>query len=114
VFPNVTPDTYTVEITLEAFKTVRRAGIVVSGGDRVGIPRSRWNRVPSPKRDGDRGIAMVQTRAASVVRGHEQADREPADRAQQFHQPDGLHPGVVGTGASAGGTRLVASDRTTS
>src|SRR4029079_17123403 len=38
VFPNVTPDTYTVEITLEAFKMVRRAGIVVSGGDRVGIP----------------------------------------------------------------------------
>ena len=24
VFPNVTPDTYTVEITLQAFKTVRR------------------------------------------------------------------------------------------
>ena len=27
VFPNVTPDTYTVEITLEAFKTVKRSGI---------------------------------------------------------------------------------------
>ena len=36
VFPNVTPDTYTVEVTLEAFKTVKRAGIAVSGGDRVG------------------------------------------------------------------------------
>src|SRR5262245_21130598 len=38
VFPNVTADTYTVEVTLEAFKTVRRPGIVVTGGDRVGIP----------------------------------------------------------------------------
>ncbi len=38
VFPNVVPDTYTVEVTLDAFKTVRRAGIAVSGGDRVGIP----------------------------------------------------------------------------
>src|SRR6266480_1941697 len=38
VFPNVTPDTYTVEVTLEAFKAVRRTGIAVSGGDRVGIP----------------------------------------------------------------------------
>src|SRR5712671_1198254 len=38
VFPNVTPDTYTVEVTLEAFKTVKRSGIAVSGGDRVGIP----------------------------------------------------------------------------
>src|SRR5215218_7005161 len=38
VFPNVTADTYTIEVTLEAFKTVKRSGIAVSGGDRVGIP----------------------------------------------------------------------------
>src|SRR5262245_18584133 len=38
VFPNVTPDTYAVEVTLEGFKTVRRGGIAVSGADRVGIP----------------------------------------------------------------------------
>src|SRR5881409_4008999 len=38
VFPNVTADTYTVEVSLEGFKTARRAGIAVSGADRVGIP----------------------------------------------------------------------------
>src|SRR5947207_6633910 len=38
VFPNITPDTYTVEVSLQAFKTVKRAGVAVSGGDRVGIP----------------------------------------------------------------------------
>src|SRR5499425_264825 len=38
VFPNVTGDTYTVEVTLDAFKTVRRSGIQVSGADRVGVP----------------------------------------------------------------------------
>src|SRR5947209_12123332 len=38
VFPNVTADTYTVEVALDAFKTVRRKGIAVSGGDHVGIP----------------------------------------------------------------------------
>src|SRR5688572_2710822 len=38
VFPNITPDTYTVEVTLTGFRTVRRTGIAVSGGDRVGIP----------------------------------------------------------------------------
>src|ERR1700682_4720770 len=27
VFPNVTPDTYTVEVTAPAFKTTRRAGL---------------------------------------------------------------------------------------
>ena len=35
VFPNVTGDTYTVEVTLEGFKTLRRAGLLVSPGDRV-------------------------------------------------------------------------------
>src|SRR5438067_8730368 len=38
VFPNVTPDTYTVEVTMEGFKTVKRTGIAVSGADRVGVP----------------------------------------------------------------------------
>ena len=38
VFPNVTPDTYTIEVTMDAFKTVRRTGVAVSGGDRVGVP----------------------------------------------------------------------------
>src|SRR5687767_5306855 len=38
VFPNVTPDVYTVEVTMDAFKTVKRTGIRVSGGDRVGVP----------------------------------------------------------------------------
>src|SRR5262252_78841 len=37
VFPNVTPDSYTVEVTLEGFKMVRRGGIAVSGADRVGV-----------------------------------------------------------------------------
>src|SRR5450759_2881240 len=38
VFPNVTTDTYTVEVTAASFKTLRRTGIVVSGADRVGVP----------------------------------------------------------------------------
>ena len=38
MFPNVTPDTYTVEVTAASFKTLRRTAIVVTGGDRVGVP----------------------------------------------------------------------------
>src|SRR5499433_1883314 len=37
VFPNITADTYTVEVTLDGFRTVRRTGVAVSGGDRVGL-----------------------------------------------------------------------------
>src|SRR5437867_10188338 len=35
VFPNVTADTYTITVTLQGFKTMRRPGIPVSPGDRV-------------------------------------------------------------------------------
>ena len=38
VFPNVTADTYTVDVTMEGFKTLKREHIQVSGGDRVAIP----------------------------------------------------------------------------
>jgi hypothetical protein len=38
LLPNVTADTYTVEVTAPAFKTARVTGIVVTGGDRVGVP----------------------------------------------------------------------------
>jgi carboxypeptidase family protein/TonB-dependent receptor-like protein len=38
VVPNVTADVYTVEVTMDSFKTVKRQGIRVSGGDRVGVP----------------------------------------------------------------------------
>jgi adenine/guanine phosphoribosyltransferase-like PRPP-binding protein len=37
VIANVTTDTYMVEVTMPGFKTLRRAGVAVSGGDRVGI-----------------------------------------------------------------------------
>ena len=38
VIPNVTADTYTVQVVLEGFKTLRRTGIMVSPGDRLSLP----------------------------------------------------------------------------
>lgn len=38
VFADITPDTYTVEVTAPAFKMSLVKGIVVTGGDRVGVP----------------------------------------------------------------------------
>ena len=37
VMPNVTPDTYTLEINQKGFKTLKRTGIPVSPGDRLGL-----------------------------------------------------------------------------
>jgi hypothetical protein len=108
VFPNVTPDTYTVEVTLEGFKTVRRAGIAVSGADRVGIP-------PLTLEPG--GIAetvtviaespLVQTQSGerSYAVSAKQIENLPFGR-NNFTSLTAFTPGVVQTGASAGGTRL--------
>src|SRR5438046_7119269 len=38
VFPNITADTYTVEVTLEGFHTISRTGVIVSAGERVSVP----------------------------------------------------------------------------
>ena len=37
VLPNITPDTYTVEVSMQGFKTLKRTGVSVSGGDRVAV-----------------------------------------------------------------------------
>ncbi len=37
VFPNVTAGTYTLQISLSGFKTVTRAGVVVTGGARIAV-----------------------------------------------------------------------------
>ena len=38
VFPNVPSDTYTLEVTMTGFKTLKRTGIAVSPADRVVVP----------------------------------------------------------------------------
>src|SRR6185437_6920498 len=37
-FSDVTADRYTVEVSAPSFKTTRETGILVTGGDRVGVP----------------------------------------------------------------------------
>ena len=38
VFPNVAPDTYTIEVVMEGFKTLQQTGVAASPGDRVSLP----------------------------------------------------------------------------
>jgi hypothetical protein len=108
VFPNVTPDTYTVEVTLEAFKTVKRSGIAVSGGDRVGIPPLTLE--PGALAETVTVIAespMVQTQSGerSYAVTSQQIENLPIPR-NNFTSLTAFTPGVVAGGASAGGTRL--------
>ena len=108
VFPNVTPDTYTVEVTMEGFKTLRRTGVQVSGGDRVALG-SQTIQVGGAaetvnvtaeaalvqSQSGERSFAVTTTQVASLPVNH-----------ANFTSLTALAPGVVSGGASAGGTRL--------
>jgi Carboxypeptidase regulatory-like domain len=38
VFPNVIADTYTVQVSMDGFKTLKRGGLAVSPGDRILVP----------------------------------------------------------------------------
>jgi len=108
VFPNVTPDTYTVEVTLEAFKTVRRGGISVSGGDRVGMPAITLE--PGALAEtitvvGQSPLVQTQSGERSFAITSTQIENLPFSR-NNFTNLTAFTPGVVQTGASAGGTRL--------
>jgi Carboxypeptidase regulatory-like domain/TonB-dependent Receptor Plug Domain len=108
VFPNVTADTYTLEVTLEAFKTVKRGGIIVSGGDRVGVPpitiepgaiaETVTVTAQSP-------LVQTQSGERSYAVTSKQIESLPISR-NNFASVTAFVPGVVTTGASAGGTRL--------
>src|SRR5207247_1888417 len=107
-FPNVTPDTYTVEVTLTGFKTVRSSGIAVSGGDRVGLPTITLD--PGAIAEtvtvvGQSPLVQTQSGERSFAVTSAQIENLPIVRGN-FTSLTAFVPGVVLGGASAGGTRL--------
>ncbi len=108
VFPNVTPDTYRLEVTLEGFKTVHLDGIRVSGGDRVGMPAVSL--APGALAEtitvtGESPIVQTMSGERSFAITSTQIENLPIPRGN-FTSMTAFVPGVVPTGASAGGTRL--------
>ena len=109
VFPNVTADRYTIEVTLEAFKTVMRKGLTVSGGDRVGVERITLE--PGVLSEtitvtGESPLVQTQSGERLFAVAAEQVQNLPVARAN-FTSLVAFVPGVNGAdGTSAGGTRL--------
>jgi hypothetical protein len=109
VFPNVTADRYTIEVTLEAFKTVQRKGIIVSGGDRVGVERLILE--PGVISEtitvtGESPLVQTQSGERSYSVQSEQVENLPVTRGN-FTSLVAFVPGVNGGDTtSAGGTRL--------
>jgi hypothetical protein len=108
VFPNVLADTYTVEVSLEGFKTAKRNGVAVSGGDRVGLqalviePGALAETVTVI---GQSPLVQTQSGERSYAVTSKQIETLPFSR-NNFTNLTAFTPGVVQTGASAGGTRL--------
>ena len=107
MFPNVTADTYTVEVSMQGFKTLavrtcrcraatasRSAASIEVGGTSETVNVTAESPLVQAQ-SGERSFAVS-----------DRADREPADRAQQLHLVAAFTPGVVAGGNSAGGTRL--------
>ncbi len=109
VFPNVTADRYSVEVSLEGFKTVRRTGIIVSGGDRVGVLPLTLD--PGGITEtltvvGESPLVQTQSGERSFAVATEQIQNLPVNRAN-FTSVTAFVPGVnQQDGTSAGGTRL--------
>src|SRR5438874_293553 len=108
VFPNVAADTYSVEVTMSGFKALTRRNVKVSGGDRVVVPALTLEvggaaetvnvQAESPmiqSQSGERSFAVATEQIQNLPVAH-----------QNFTSFTSLTPGVVQTGASAGGTRL--------
>ncbi len=108
VFPNTTADIYTVEVAMDGFRTLTRAGIVVSAGERVSVP------VLTLEPGGAQETVTVTAEAPLLQASS--GERSFAVTAQQienlpivrgnFINLTTFTPGVVAGGASAGGTRL--------
>src|SRR5262249_52546116 len=106
VVPNVTPDTYTVEIALDGFSTTRRPGVAVSGGDRVtvgalklsvgGPSESVTVKAESPVIQSQSGERSFRVTTAEV-------ENLPIGTGRNFATLTSLTPGVVGTTTRLGG-----------
>ncbi len=108
VIPNVTADTYTVEISMDGFKTVRHQGIKVSGGDRVAVPPAVLEVGGATETiNVTAEAALVQSQSAerSFAISTEQIQNLPINHGN-FTSVTQLTPGVQSGGASAGATRI--------
>jgi hypothetical protein len=105
VFPTVPADTYTIEVSMSGFKTLRRSGIAVSPGDRVAVGAlvievGGTNEVVDVK--ADTPLLQAASGERSFTIGSAQIDNLPiASRTYQAFAA--LTPGVANNSDRLGG-----------
>src|SRR3954447_9962712 len=108
VFPNVTADTYTVEVTMEGFKTIKREHIQVSGGDRVAVPTLTLEiggATETVNVAAEAPLVQAQSAERSFAVTTEQVENLPISHGN-FTSLIQLVPGVRGNGANQNGARI--------
>ena len=87
VFPNVTVDTYTIEVTMPSFSTLRRTGVPVSAGSRVtvGDPHDRRRRRDRDRDGQGRSAGDSGGERRAVVHHSHRVGPEPAAREPRLH-----------------------------
>jgi hypothetical protein len=106
VFPNTTPDTYTVEVTMPGFRTLRRTGVGVSGGDRVVVPVlviEPGGASETIEVTAEAPLIQAQSGERSYAVSTAQIESLPLSGNRNFASLTTLTPGVVGTSRIGGG-----------
>ncbi len=106
VFPNITPDTYTIEITMPGFRTTRRTGVAVSGGDRVAVPVltiEPGGTAETVEVTAETPLIQAQSGERSFAISATQVENLPLAGNRNFANLTALTPGVVGTARLGGG-----------
>ncbi len=107
VFANVPPDTYTIQISMQGFKTLKRSGIAVSAGDRVGIGTLTievGGVSESVTVQSESPLVQTQSGERSFTVSTKAIENLPISN-RSFVQLAALAPGVTGTNPSRVGDR---------
>ena len=114
MFPNVTAATYTVEVTMDGFKTVRarrRARSAAATACRFRPSRSKSAaQTENVTVTAESPLVQAQSAERSFAVTH-RAGRKPADQHGNFTSLIQLVPGVKGGGANQNGARIGSSSQ---
>jgi hypothetical protein len=100
VIANIPPDTYSIQIAMQGFKTIKRSGIAVSAGDRVAVGTltiELGTLTESVTVQAESPLVQTQSGERSFVASTKSVESLPISN-RSFIQLATLAPGVSGTG----------------
>jgi hypothetical protein len=106
VVPNVTADTYTVEVSMQGFKTLVRKGVAVSAGDRVqlgSLVLEVGTLTETVQVTGETPLVQASSGERSYVANLVQLENLPLAVGRNFALMASFAPGISGTSRVGGG-----------